>query len=633
MCGIAGFWDPQHNFPVNEQLAQAMALAIQARGPDSAGVWCNDQKTVALAHRRLAIVDLSPAGHQPMISASGRYVMVYNGEVFNGAELKATLANSSLKGHSDTELMLAAFDAWGIEASVKLFIGMFAFAVWDKQTETLTLVRDRIGIKPLYFGFMNQVWLFGSQPKCLMPHPAWEETLNTDAAVEFFQFGYVPEGACIFAKLQKIKPGTMVHCRSDGESTTVTYWDLAAEIPQAKTHQATRTDAMWIEATHDLLKDAVKRRCQADVPLGAFLSGGIDSSLVVGLMQSQSIERVKTFSIGFDLPNYNEAPFAKAVANHLGTDHHEFYLSARDAQEVIPKLATMYDEPFADVSQIPTYLVSKLAREHVTVSLSGDGGDELFAGYNRYTIGKKLWKIKSCLPSFVQKMVPELRHIPQSVWRGLEKLPGMPKHLADKVERGIRLFERKSLSDCYRMLVHHWEIGQTCSFPAREFPMHPDLKDSIENFQYWDMLTYLPGDILTKVDRASMEVSLEARVPLLDHRLIALAWQLPQHLKLRQGRGKWILREILKSYVPPALFDRPKMGFGVPIDAWLRNDLKDWAYDLLYGVSFEEFGISHQAVKNIWDKHQAGSHNYQYKLWCLLMFQQWRQQFAKAITP
>ena len=620
MCGITGFWDPLHKFPVNEQLAHDMALRISTRGPDSSGVWCDGQ--VALAHRRLSIVDLSPAGHQPMISASGRYVMVYNGEVFNGNELRALLQHIQLKGHSDTEIMLAAFDAWGIEASVKLFIGMFAFAVWDKQNQTITLVRDRIGIKPLYFGFMNKVWIFGSQPKSMMPHPAWENSLNTDATAQFFQFGYVPEDTCIFSNLQKLKPGTMVQLKANGESTALSYWDLAEEVTKAKNSSVIKSDNEWIESTHNLLKDAVKRRCQADVPLGAFLSGGIDSSLVVALMQSQSVDRIKTFSIGFDISAYNEAPFAKAIADHLGTDHHEFYLSTKDAQNVIPNIANMYDEPFADVSQIPTYLVSKLAREHVTVSLSGDGGDELFVGYNRYIFGQKLWKIKNLMPSFMQKMIPGLRCIPKSIFQILENLPGMPKQLADKVERGIRLFESKNLSDCYRLLVQHWDVGKPVGFHR-----HPNLKDSIENFQYWDMLTYLPGDILTKVDRASMQVSLEARVPLLDHRLIEMAWQLPKHLKLRDGKGKWILREILKSYVPAALFERPKMGFGVPIDTWLRNDLKDWAHAMLYSSSLEEFGIDKKSIDNAWGNHQSATNNQQYKLWCLLMFQQWRQQY------
>ncbi len=622
MCGITGFWDPTKKFSVNEQLAQTMAEKIQSRGPDSHGIWISQEHGVALAHRRLSIVDLSPAGHQPMTSHSGRYVMIYNGEVFNGAEIKVSLSNIDFKGHSDTEIMLAAFDMWGIEASVKLFIGMFAFAVWDKQTQTLTLVRDRVGIKPLYFGHMNNVWLFGSQPKSLMPHPAWESKLDKNAAKEFFAFGYVPETSCIFENLQKVKPGTAVHLHANGKHTTTAYWDLKEEITQAKNYTANQTDEQWIDATHILLKDAVKRRCQADVPLGAFLSGGIDSSLVVSLMQSQSVDRIKTFSIGFDIPNYNEAPFAKQIAEHLQTDHHEFYVSAKEAQEVIPHLASMYDEPFADVSQIPTYLVSNLARDHVTVSLSGDGGDELFAGYNRYTWGKKLWKIRNYTPGFLRHLVPYLRCIPLSFWRIIEKLPRCPKHLADKVERCIRLFQATNLTECYQILVSYWETNvKNC------FPTHPSLNDSIENFQFWDMLTYLPGDILTKVDRASMAVSLEARVPLLDHRLIALAWSLPEHLKLHRGKGKWILREILKSYIPEQMFNRPKMGFGVPIDTWLRGDLKDWASSLLFSSSLEEFGISNQAIQSTWEKHQTGQYNYQYKLWVVLMFQQWRKEY------
>lgn len=623
MCGITGFWDPKNKFSNHEKLATEMQKKIQLRGPDSYGIWTDHEQGVALAHRRLSIVDLSPAGHQPMTSHSGRYVMVYNGEVFNGAELKASFSEINFKGHSDTEIMLAAFDAWGIEVAVKLFIGMFAFAVWDKQTRTLALVRDRVGIKPLYFGFMNDVWLFGSQPKSLMPHPAWKAELNVEAAKEFFSFGYVPETTCIFENLQKVKPGTVVHLHADGSYKTTAYWDLKEEITQAKNYHEQKTDKEWVDATHALLKDAVKRRCQADVPLGAFLSGGIDSSLVVSLMQSQSSDRIKTFSIGFDIPNYNEAPYARKVAEHLKTDHHEFYVSAQEAQEVIPNLAVMYDEPFADVSQIPTYLVSKLARNHVTVSLSGDGGDELFAGYNRYTLGKKLWNIRNYTPCFLRGSVPYLRCLPLSLWKNLEKLPGCPQQLVDKIERGIALFQAKDLADCYKMLVHHWETEVENSFPE-----HHLLKDSIENFQFWDTLTYLPGDILTKVDRASMEVSLEARVPLLDHRLIALAWQLPEHLKLRHGKGKWVLREILKSYVPEELFDRPKMGFGVPIDTWLRGDLKDWAQELLFSSSLEEFGIGADELQLTWEKHQNGSYNYQYKLWLVLMFQQWRKEYG-----
>lgn len=622
MCGIAGFWDSHKKFSSYEKLAETMAQSIYLRGPDAHGVWVDYEQGVALAHRRLSIVDLSPAGHQPMVSHSGRYVMVYNGEVFNGGELKTSFCDINFKGHSDTEVMLTAFDAWGIEASVKLFIGMFAFAVWDKKTQTLTLVRDRVGIKPLYFGYMNSVWLFGSQPKSLMPHPAWNAELNSEAAQEFFAFGYVPETTCIFKNLQKVKPGTVVRLHVDGTHETSVYWDLGEEITQAKNYHEQKTDQEWVNATHTLLKDAVKRRCQADVPLGAFLSGGIDSSLVVSLMQSQSIERIKTFSIGFDIPNYNEAPFAKKITEHLGTDHHEFYVSTREAQEVIPNLASMYDEPFADVSQIPTYLVSKLARKHVTVSLSGDGGDELFAGYNRYVIGSNLWKIKNYTPCFLKWFIKNLRYLPLTFWKTVEKVLGGPRHLADKIERGIHLFESKDLSSCYAMLVQHWKVD-TKSY----FLNHLLLNNNIENFQYCDMLTYLPGDILTKVDRASMEVSLEARVPLLDHRLIALAWQLPAHLKLRNGKGKWVLREILKSYVPESLFDRPKMGFGVPIDTWLRGDLKDWAQDLLFASSLEEFGISASALEETWEKHQNGSYNYQYKLWLVLMFQQWRNQY------
>lgn len=622
MCGITGFWDFKRSFAVSDTLATSMADTIKSRGPDSCGTWLENEQGLALAHRRLAIVDLSPAGHQPMESPSGRYVMVYNGEVFNGDEIKQALSPHPIqyKGHSDTEIMLAAFDTWGVEAATKQFIGMFAFAVWDKNTQTLILARDRVGIKPLYYGFINGVWLFGSELKSLMQHPAFTKQVSNSAVKGFLTFGYVPELECIFEEIVKVTPGTIVSLKADGTKNVQTYWNLTEVIAQARTQKITKTEAEWTDEVHSLLKDAVKRRMQADVPLGAFLSGGIDSSLVVSLMQAQSTNKIKTFSIGFTENGYNEAPYAKQVANHLGTDHHEMYVSPNEAIEVIPKLSEMYDEPFADVSQIPTYLVSKLARQHVTVSLSGDGGDELFAGYNRYTYGKTLANLKKYTPDFALAL---LNKMPKKIWESLEKFPRVPKQLSNKVERALSILKHDNLNDCYQALVSLWGLSSSSKF----FP-HPSLTESIEQFQYWDILRYLCGDILTKVDRASMAVSLEARVPLLDHRLIELAWQLPMSMKIKGVKGKYVLREILKQYVPSQYFERPKMGFGVPIDSWLKNELKPMAADLLFASNLDEFGITKGELETCWQKHQSGSANNQYKIWAVMMLQMWRQRYV-----
>lgn len=622
MCGITGFWDFKRSFAVSDKLATSMAETIKSRGPDSYGTWLENEQGLALAHRRLAIVDLSPAGHQPMVSQSGRYVMVYNGEVFNGAEIKQALSPHPIqyKGHSDTEIMLAAFDTWGIEAATKQFIGMFAFAVWDKNTQTLILARDRVGIKPLYYGFMNGVWLFGSELKSLMQHPAFTKQVSNSAVKGFLTFGYVPESECIFDEVAKVTPGTIVTLKADGTKQAQTYWNLTEVISQARTQKIIKTESQWIDEVHNLLKDAVKRRMQADVPLGAFLSGGIDSSLVVSLMQSQSIEKIKTFSIGFTENSYNEAHYAKQVAQHLGTDHHEIYVSPSEAMEVIPNLAAMYDEPFADVSQIPTYLVSKLARQHVTVSLSGDGGDELFAGYNRYTFGRVIEKCKNYTPNLALKLIAKC---PQQLWQAFEKLPGVPSQLARKVETTLKILNLKTTQDRYQSLVSNWNV-----YEKSLFAKHLSLTESIEQFQYWDILSYLCGDILTKVDRASMAVSLEARVPLLDHRLIELAWQLPMNMKIKGVKGKYVLREILKQYVPSSYFERPKMGFGVPIDSWLKNELKPMAEDLLFASNLDEFGISKTELETCWQKHQTGSANNQYKIWVVMMLQLWRQRYV-----
>ena len=632
MCGIAGFWDFKKTLSEkeSEKISEKMNLAIKERGPDSSGIWHHEGLT--FSHRRLAIQDLSPQGHQPMHSPSKRFTMVYNGEVYNGSVLGQELSQKgyTFKGHSDTEVMLAAFEEWGLEQALSKFIGMFAFALWDQKQEKLYLVRDRLGIKPLYWGFSKGTLFFGSQPKSFKEHPHWEGKIDQKALTSFFQFGYVPAPQSIYEGIQKLEPGKIVEVGRDAQPVLSHYWRMEDSY-KAEAFQGSFEEAK--EELHGLLKDAVKQRMLADVPLGAFLSGGVDSSAVVALMQSQSSKPIKTFSIGFHEALYNEAQHAKKVAEHLGTDHHELYVTPKEAQSVIPDLPQWYDEPFADSSQIPTYLVSKLARGHVTVSLSGDGGDEFFAGYTRYFVGEKLWRKVSALPYGLRcGLASVVRAFPSGFWDGLEPiLPrGFPTHLADKATRFSELLTKRSLREYYKTLVSQWQngadlvVGARAEDPALWSALEKDQKSHIPTMQFLDSMTYLPDDILAKVDRASMAVSLEARVPLLDHRVVEYAWKLPLSMKVSGGQGKHILRSILYDYVPKNLIERPKMGFGVPIGEWMRGDLRDWAESLLSEEALKSSGLLNAApITKRWEEHLKGKHNWQYSLWCVLMFQAW----------
>jgi asparagine synthase (glutamine-hydrolysing) len=642
MCGIAGFWSADaRRDPA--PVARGMADALTHRGPDAGGAWGDPARGVGLGHRRLSILDLSPLGRQPMESPSGRYVIAFNGEVFNFAALKGELqaAGSSFVGDSDTEVMLHAIEAWGLEPAVKRFVGMFAFALWDRADRALHLVRDRIGIKPLFYGWSGDTLLFGSELKALRAFPGFGAQVDPAAVAAMLRYGYVPAPATVYRGVHKLLPGTVLTLRSPRDRPAPqAYWSAreVAERGMANPFRGTPDEA--VERLDGLLRDAVALRMVADVPLGAFLSGGIDSSTVVALMQAQSPRPVKTFSIGFHEREYNEAGHAAAVAAHLGTDHTELFVTAREAMDVIPSLPEMFDEPFADPSQIPTYLVSKLARGSVTVSLSGDGGDELFGGYNRHLWARGIGAAMGRVPPVVRAGAARaLRSVSAARWDQAFALAGpvLPKRLRQqtpgyKLHKLAEVLGERTPDGLYRRIVSQWsDPAQVVPGVAEAEPALaragavPAFSGLAERMMFLDLVTYLPDGVLTKVDRASMAVSLEARVPLLDHRVAEFAWTLPLDYKVRGGVGKWPLRQVLARYVPPRLFERPKSGFSVPLEGWLRGPLRDWAEDLLSPARLSQDGIFDPApVRARWHEHLSGARDWQYPLWNVLMFQAWR---------
>lgn len=655
MCGFAGFLGAERwrNGQEASVLLQRMADTIIARGPDSAGYW-HDEAGIALAHRRLSILDLSPAGHQPMQSACGRYVIAFNGEIYNHLDLRHELGQTShqltslregdgWRGHSDTETLLAGFSAWGIRATLERCIGMFAFAVWDKKEHVLVLGRDRMGEKPLYYGWQgsgnNACFLFGSDLKALKAHPAFTASINRDALCLLMRHNYVSAPHSIYQGIYKLPPGHLLTVSlAQREPRLQAYWSLPQVAERGVAAPFAGTDAQAVDELEALLKSAVGQQMVADVPLGAFLSGGIDSSTVVALMQAQSSRPVKTFSIGFNEEGYNEAVHAKAVAQHLGTDHTELYVTPQQALDVIPKLPALYSEPFSDSSQIPTYLVNQLARQQVAVSLSGDAGDELFCGYTRYTQARDLWSKLGYLPLGLRTVgAAGIRALPAAGWNALLKplRPLLPASLrkaniGDKLHKGAALLDARRVDELYLKLITQWEPkslvlgGQEPFTPLRGNPLSLNGLDDLQRMMALDTITYLPDDILVKVDRAAMGVSLEGRVPFLDHRVVEFAWSLPQHLKLRDGVGKWVLRQVLYRHVPKELIERPKMGFGVPIDSWLRGPLRDWAENLLSESRLRQEGFFDPApIRQKWAEHLSGQRNWQFHLWDVLMFQAW----------
>lgn len=637
MCGIVGYWN---NNGVEQSIIEKMASRIEHRGPDDFGIWLNKDHNLALAHRRLSILDLSPAGHQPMHSPCGRYTLIYNGEIYNHLDLRAELDKEGgafdWRGHSDTETLLAALRHWGVEGALQRLNGMFAFALWDNSEQCLFLSRDRMGEKPLYYGRSGDTFLFGSELKSFVVHPDWQGKIDRNALALYMRHNYVPAPWSIYQGIKKLPPAHFVVIRENGATVSEPhcYWDML-QIAEHGCANPIVDERAATDELETLLRDAVRGRMASDVPLGAFLSGGFDSTMVAALMQAQSDCPVKTFTIGFHEEGYNEAVHARAVAKHLGTDHTELYVTPQEAMAVIPRLPTIWDEPFSDSSQIPTLLVSELARRHVTVSLSGDGGDELFYGYQRYTKGQQIWEKLRCVPLPVRK----------SLACGLELLPGeaieksqhyLPKrmqvaHLADRLPKIADVIKEKSGEAFYHRLISHWKDPASLVYGSVEPTLLFEENDRLarlpdlpQRMMYLDSMTYLPDDILTKVDRASMAVSLEARVPLLDHRVVEFAWQLPMSMKYRDGKGKWLLREVLYRYVPREMMERPKMGFGVPIDEWLRGPLRDWGEELLSEKRLREEGFFNpEPIRKMWQEHVSGKRRWHYYLWDVLMFQAW----------
>ncbi|MFI5057718.1 MAG: asparagine synthase (glutamine-hydrolyzing) [Candidatus Acidiferrales bacterium] len=640
MCGIAGFWQTKRGTEEPLVILNRMGAALAHRGPDDSGTFHDAATGIGLAFRRLSILDLSPEGHQPMHSASGRYVIIFNGEVYNFEEIRAELGTRQWRGHSDTEVMLEAIERWGLEPAAQRFVGMFAFALWDRKERKLYLVRDRLGIKPLYYGHVGGDFVFASELKAIRQHPDFYSDIDRDVLALYLRHNYVPTPHCIYKGMYKLPPGFILRLDSVENPPQLQRFWSAREVARKGLESPLRMGAP--EAIEELQRQlllAVRLRMIADVPLGAFLSGGIDSSTVVALMQAQSSRPVKTFTIGFHEDAYNEATHAKAVAKRLGTDHTELYLTSQDALNVVPLLPSMYDEPFSDSSQIPTYLVSKLARESVTVSLSGDGGDELFGGYNRYLYTRRIWTLLKALPKSARKAATQLLRAasPSSIDRCFQLLrPILPGRLrpaipGDKAHKLAALLSVDSPEALYYRALSHWENPTEIVLNSHEpgtvlaSIAESSWPSNIEEvMMLTDQLNYLPDDILTKVDRASMAVSLEARVPLLDHRVVEFAWKLPLHFKIHNGNSKWILRQILYNYVPRELVERPKMGFGVPIDRWLRGPLRAWAEDLLSERSLEQHGLLNiDLIRLKWQEHLSGFRNWQYLLWDILAFQDW----------
>lgn len=664
MCGIAGFIDSRQMFDtvVAGALVSRMADQLIHRGPDDSGTWCDGDAGLALAHRRLSIHDLNPTGHQPMVSISGRYVIVFNGEIYNFRELRDELEKCTedrplvWRGHSDTEVLLAAIDYWGLHKALDRFVGMFAFALWDKKERVLHLIRDRLGEKPLYYGWLDGQLVFASELAALKAHPGWKGEINRDALALYMRHNYVPAPHSIFSGIYKLPQGCLLSINPNkifsGESfspfpsetvssqlTPVSYWRAKDVAEKGNANLFSGSESEAIESLNILLLDAVKQQMAADVPLGGFLSGGIDSSLIASLMQVQSSRPVKTFTIGFNEEGYNEAVHAKQVAKHLGSEHTELYVTPQQAMDVIPRLSSLYSEPFSDSSQIPTFLVSQMARQHVTVSLSGDGGDELFGGYNRYFWGRSIWHKIGWMPRWSRHLTAKsIKALPQHSWDATFRmfssiLPDKLKqpHPGDKLHKIADVLGVGSPEEMYLRLVSHWKQPSDLVLESRESPTvltdhryWAKLPDFTQRMMFLDTVSYLPDDILVKVDRASMAVSLETRVPMLDHRVVEFAARIPLSMKIKNGAGKWLLRQVLYKYVPQELIERPKMGFGVPIDRWLRGPLRDWAETLLNEKRLTQEGyFDPGSIRIKWQQHLAGHNDWHYYLWDVLMFQAW----------
>jgi asparagine synthase (glutamine-hydrolysing) len=631
-----------------------MTNSLLHRGPNDGDVWINDNCEMALGHRRLSILDLSSQGHQPMSSESGRFLITYNGEIYNYLEIRRELERdhlvSSFRGNSDTEVILAAIEGWGIERAVSKFNGIFAFALWDEKERELCMVRDRVGVKPLYYGWAGKSLIFASELKALKKHPHFNREINETAVSMYFNHNYIPAPYSIFKGTFKLLPGHIIRFGIAGNSPDKSrplpsepYWSAEDLWIQGALNPLQCEEIEAVDQLEKLMSDAVRLQMVSDVPLGAFLSGGIDSSIVTSLMQSHSQRPIKTYSIGFLENGYNEAAYAKKVANFLGTDHVELYVTDKQAQDVIPLITGMYDEPFADSSQIPTFLVSKLAKSNVTVALSGDGGDELFSGYGRYTHANKIWTDLSYLPNSLKKVAHSgIRCLPTTVLdtlgyplNPLLKILGYrPGRIGERLKRYSNILSLQTREQVYHSVVSYSGSQdnpavrpvEPMSLFFQECASHAAL-DYFQLMSLWDLITYLPDDILVKVDRASMSVALEARVPILDHHIIEFSASLPTAMKIKSGSGKWVLKQVLERYLPVELTSRPKMGFGVPIEKWLTGTLRGWAENLIEQIDEASLGLLNTSlIKRLWNEHCSGQYNWSYKLWGILMFQSWLRE-------
>jgi asparagine synthase (glutamine-hydrolysing) len=645
MCGISGIWE--RNGCSRQDLewrVSAMTRTLSHRGPDDSGVWLSQEASIAFGQRRLSIIDLSPMGHQPMISANGQYAITFNGEIYNFRELRTELEGRGVRfrGHSDTEVIVEGFAQWGVKSTMARLNGMFAIAAWDAGERQLFLARDRMGEKPLYWAIFDGLVLFGSELKALRVHPGWKPNLRRGAVAAFLRHSYVPGPFTIYEEVYKLPPAGLVKIASGGGPEVGAYWDLAGVVSQGQRNTLRADEEELVDQLDALLHDAVSRRMVADVPLGAFLSGGHDSSTVVALMQRASLRPIKTFTISFENAAFDESKHAEAVARHLGTEHTTFPVSGAEALDAVPKLAEMYDEPFADSSQIPTHIVSALTRKRVTVALSGDGGDELFSGYDRYRWVESVWRPSAKMPLALRRLASSgIRVVPPSAFDRMARyLPYFRRvpQVGQKAHRLAQILSASSIDSVYHQAVSHHQNPDNFvkwSQEVRTACWGQNLKvllaDPVDRMRYLDMCTYLPDDILTKVDRASMAVALEVRVPLLDHRLVEWIWKLPSFQNARAQRPKHLLRRVLSRYVPDRLVERPKMGFGVPLVDWLRGPLRSWAEDLMNeaGLSADDI-FDVEAVRSVWAEFLSGDNGRYFFIWNILMFQAWHRRWGGA---
>ncbi len=645
MCGITGFYTKKanHSRSGSHMIGKAMSDMLHHRGPDCGDLWQDPDIPLLLGHRRLSILDLSPEGAQPMHSPCGRYILTYNGEIYNFLSLKKELENNgaNFRGRSDTEVLLAAITHWGLNRSLQKINGMFAFALWDRKTRELHFARDRLGKKPLYIGWAEKTLLFGSELKALHAHPDFKPQINQETLGLYMRYSCVPAPHCIYENVWSLPAGfrlslnlETLEAGSDLEAQMAPYWHHLHALEEARDKGIGRkkSDAQMVEEFEDLLTTCVEERMVSDVPLGAFLSGGLDSSAITALMQKLSPRPVQTFTIGFEEADFDEASYALQIAQHLGTHHHALTLKPDDALEIIPQLADIYDEPFADISAIPTALVSKFARRHVTVALSGDGGDEMLGGYNRHIAGPKIYNNMRLLPRPFRRAIAKIMNAtPQERWDALA--PNHPQ-FGSHMHKMASILPLRSQEEIYERLISQWteplvDDAYQCKTFLNKDTWHPSQNLSFaEKMMYWDVLSYLPNDILTKIDRASMAHSLEVRAPLLDKRIYDYTWSLPLNAKIRDGQGKWLLRQVLARHVPLELFERPKQGFSMPVGSWLRGELQDWAEDLLSKEKLQNHGLLDPApIRKIWKDHKQGHGNHSGALWNVLMFQSWKARW------